>query len=114
MQKIISACLRYPELLSGSDDWTALAMKQASDKVLLKSGAEGVLCGLLPDQQISFTLKCIDGSARAIQAVTFEVLKNYGILSEAQIQTLWKNQAGTIKNTRDEVVGEIRVLTKND
>ncbi len=112
--QILRACQRYPELVSGQKDWGAAIVRRGQGKILLKVGAEGVLCGLLPEHQVSFSLKTIDGNGRAVQAVAFEILKHYGILADSEIESLWQSTGGQLKNTLQEVVGEIRVLAKNN
>lgn len=111
--QIREACFEFPELLSGTKDWATQVIRKGDGKVLLKVGAEGVLCGLLPQLQISFALKTVDGNGRAVQAVAFEILKSYGVFTEKTAKEIWDSFGGQIKNTLHEVVGEISVLTKN-
>ena len=37
-------------------------------RVFVKTGAEGVYCGALPEQGLGIAIKCDDGAGRAAQA----------------------------------------------
>lgn len=110
--QIREACFAYPALLSGSKDWATAVIQKAQGQILLKVGAEGVLCGLLPKHKVSFALKSVDGNGRAVQALSFEILKFYGVLSEDEATRISDSFGGQIKNTLHEIVGTISVLTK--
>ena len=42
--------------------------------MLVKSGAEGVYCGALPERGLGFALKIDDGAKRAAEAVAVELI----------------------------------------
>lgn len=113
-QRIWRDCTLYPELLSGAKEWFTSVMKLVPGEVLFKNGAEGVLCGLIPKEQLSFALKCVDGNSRATQTVAFEILKTYGILKDPQLEQLRAETGLIIQNTLGERVGEMRVFAKNN
>ena len=43
----------------------------------MKSGAEGVYCGALPERGLGFALKIDDGAKRAAEAVAVEVIAGF-------------------------------------
>jgi L-asparaginase II len=49
-------------------------MQQLPGSVLMKSGAEGVYCGALPERGLGFALKIDDGAKRAAEVVAVEVI----------------------------------------
>ena len=52
-------------------------MARLPGQVLLKSGAEGVYCGALPDRGLGFALKIDDGAQRAAEAVAVQLIARF-------------------------------------
>jgi len=109
-KRIVSAMLDHPELIGGTERLDTMLMQAAPGKVFSKVGAEGVwLCGVSPGERyptgLAIALKIEDGDdkrARPVAAV--EVLKQLGILSDADLPDL---APMTIKNRRGDVVGRV-------
>ena len=76
-------------------------MEAASGDAAVKTGAEGVFCGVDLREGFAFALKVRDGQARAAEVAAEWLLDRLGCVEFAAPQTL-KNWAGTS-------VGEIRV-----
>ena len=126
-QKITSAMTSYPEMISGPTEFDCRLMQVGAGKIVCKRGAEGYQAiGLLPgtlgpdSPGIGITMKIMEGDlgqrrldltsyTRVRPAVTLEILKQLGALSEAQLVTLAEfGPAKPVKNHRDLVVGESR------
>jgi len=73
-RRIAEACWTHPDLVAGPGRLVTRAMEKLPRKVLLKSGAEGVYCGALPEHGLGFALKIDDGAQRAAEAVTAAVV----------------------------------------
>ncbi len=104
-RRITEACAAEPELVAGPGRLDTTAMTRLGKRVFMKSGAEGIYCGGLPEQGLGFALKIDDGSKRASEAVitgllqrVFEDAKNLGAL-------------GPFKNWRGIEVGETRLAS---
>ena len=63
------ACWAHPDLVAGPGRLDTLVMQRLPGSVLMKSGAEGVYCGALPERGLGFALKIDDGAKRAAEAV---------------------------------------------
>lgn len=108
--RIVSAMLKHPELIGGSERLDTILMKAAPGKIISKVGADGVwLCGVLPSEKypkaLGIALKIEDGDdKRARPVVAVEVLKHFGILSRDELPEL---SPMAIKNRRGDVVGRV-------
>jgi L-asparaginase II len=108
-QKILAAVKENPFYLSGSDNFTTAVIEKTQGRSIIKVGAEGVFAGVLPEKGMAFAVKAADGSARAAQVATAYLLLKLGGLSESEFKALSKYTEPTITNTRDEVVGQMRI-----
>jgi L-asparaginase II len=126
-RKVTSAMSVYPEMISGPGEFDCELMKIGEGKIICKRGAEGYQAvGLLPgaidpdSPGIGIAFKVSDGDpgqrrldltsySRVRPAVTLEILKQLGALSEAQLEKL--SDFGPLKpvrNHRGIIVGESR------
>lgn len=108
-QKILNAVRNEPFYLSGSDDFTSDFIQVTKGRCIIKNGAEGVFCGVIPEKGWAFAIKAEDGSARAAQAVTAFLLDKLGVLKEDEKESLQKYLEPKVKNWKGLEVGSIRV-----
>ena len=102
-RKITSAMTSYPEMVSGYGEFDEQLMRVGEGKIVCKRGAEGYqIVGVLPNGStlgIGIAIKVSDGDAarmgsglessnRVRPAVTLEILRQLGVLSSEQLQTL--------------------------
>jgi L-asparaginase II len=104
-RRIADACWAEPELVAGPGRLDTTAMTKLGKRVFMKTGAEGVYCGGIPDLGLGFALKIDDGNKRASEAIVEGLLqrcipdaKNLGAL-------------GPITNWRGLEVGETRLAS---
>jgi L-asparaginase II len=97
-KRIADAMRAYPELIRGPRSTDTLLMKTIPGAVA-KGGAEGLMCGVLPDGT-GFALKSRDGNQRPLRAALAAFLGPLGAELPAFVTT-------PVTNSRDEVVGEI-------
>jgi L-asparaginase II len=76
-QQIVSACMKYPELVAGEGRLTTRMMR-AVPGLFMKEGAEGVQVCALPDGRV-IAIKIIDGSWRPVAPIIMEIFKRWGI-----------------------------------
>ena len=100
-QRLLQAMVAEPFLVAGTDRACTRLMEAASGDAAVKTGAEGVFCGVDLREGFAFALKVRDGQARAAEVAVEWLLDRLGCVEFAAPQTL-KNWAGTS-------VGEIRV-----
>ncbi len=113
--RIVSAMLKYPELIGGSTRLDTMLMRSAPGKFISKVGADGVwLCGVLPCERwptgLGIALKIEDGDDYLSRpVVTVKVLRQLGILGSNDLPEL---SPMPIKNRRGNAVGQIESVVK--
>lgn len=109
-ERIVSAFVKFPELIGGSERLDTMLMQASEGKIISKVGADGVwLCGVLPSDKypsgLAIALKIEDGDdRRARPVVAVEVLRQLGILSADELPDV---SPMSIKNRRGDVVGTV-------
>lgn len=109
LERIARAVRAYPHLIAGTDNFTTDVIEKTQGRVLLKSGAEGVFAGVIPEKKVAFALKAADGSARSAQMAAVYMLAFSGVLSTADSHALAKYIQPVITNFKGEPVGQIRI-----
>lgn len=126
-QRITSAMMAHPEMISGHGEFDCELMTAGEGKVVTKRGAEGFqIIGLMPgalgndSPGIGIAFKVTDGdatrvgsdlvsSSRVRPAVTLEILRQLGTLSPKQEQALAGfGPVSSVKNHRGIVTGQSR------
>lgn len=108
--RIISAMTQHPFLVGGTDRFDTVLMEACQGRVLCKIGAEGVHTLGLVSQGIGIAIKVEDGGPRAQFPAVMAVLDALGELPADMPDVLRELQCKSIRNTRGEDVGEIRVV----
>src|SRR4051794_22007168 len=98
--RVAAAMRAHPELIRGEGAPDTVVM-QTLDGAVAKGGAEGLLCGVLPDAT-GFAIKSADGAGRALGPAVAAFLARLG----ADVPRLYELPIG---NSRGENVGAIRV-----
>jgi L-asparaginase II len=76
-RRIAEACWTHPDLVASAGRLDTRLMQELAPKVLLKSGAEGVYCGALPEHGLGFALKIDDGAKRGAELAVVEVIARF-------------------------------------
>ncbi len=108
-KRLIQAVVKEPTYLAGSEDFVTLVNQKTQGRIIVKVGAEGVYTGLIPAKGLAFAVKSIDGSRRAAEFVTAQVLRSYAGFSDTEQAELKNFIAPVVKNWRGEETGKIRL-----
>jgi L-asparaginase II len=106
---IREAVLAHPYFIGGTGDCCTEMMSLAKDRLLLKSGAEGVYAGVMLKQGLSFALKVRDGHPRASRVAMAEILLQFKALLESEYLQLSSHTQPTLRNWEGLAVGKIFV-----
>jgi L-asparaginase II len=71
----------------------------ASEPMIIKTGAEGVFLGALPNQGVGVALKVRDGATRAADLMIAAVLERLGVIPSGHAVSDVVNAAGTVVGT---------------
>src|SRR6267143_578098 len=104
IRNIVEAMLRHPELVAGAGRPCTEMMRAHPGRVITKVGAEGVYGALLTRERLGVAIKIEDGHGPAAVLSMAAVLRELGL--EPQPESLL---ATPTRNSRGEVVGELRV-----
>lgn len=112
--RIVSAMLKFPELIGGTSRLDTHIMLAAAGQVISKVGADGVwLAGALPSETwptgLGIALKVEDGDDfRGRPVIAIEILRQLGILAIADLADL---SPSMIKNRRGDIVGRVEATS---
>lgn len=108
-ERILRAVKSHPFYVSGSDNFATAVIEKSQGRTIVKGGAEGVFCGVLPEKKVAFAVKAADGAGRAAQAATASLLLQLGGLSVDEFKALAPYTMPTVTNWKGDVVGQIRI-----
>ena len=78
--RLRDAMMAHPVLVAGETRACTGIMRAAPGRVAVKTGAEGVFVGILPEAGLGIALKIDDGSTRGSHAAIAALLHRYGVL----------------------------------
>jgi L-asparaginase II len=108
MARLVKTMGAHPELVAGEGRACTELMRAMGGKVAVKTGAEAVFIGIVPEKRLGIALKVEDGGDRASEAAITSLLVRLGVL-EAGHPVVAKFLTGPIKNWRGKEVGERRL-----
>ncbi|MEM9060966.1 MAG: asparaginase [Pseudomonadota bacterium] len=74
------AMMTHPVLVAGEGRACTALMRAANGEAAVKTGAEGVFIGILPDAGLGIALKIDDGATRGSHAAITALLVHFGVL----------------------------------
>jgi L-asparaginase II len=111
MHRVVHAMRTRPFLVGGTDRFDSVLIEETDGRVVAKIGAEGVHCVGVPELGVGFAIKVDDGAQRAQFPAVLRVLQLLDVLPATLPSRLEEFYHRSIRNTRGEVVGEIRPLS---
>jgi L-asparaginase II len=106
--RVVQAMQTRPFLVSGSDRFDSALIEATEGRVIAKIGAEGVHTVALVDEGIGIAVKVEDGAMRAQFPAVLQALQQLGALPVDLPPRLAEFMQRPVRNTRGEVVGEVR------
>lgn len=103
-----AAVRRHPLLFGGTERFDSVLLEETQGAVIAKVGAEGVHSVAVPALGIGLAVKVEDGAIRAQHSAVLRALQQLGVLPQELPPRLAEFCARVLRNTRGEVVGEIR------
>ena len=106
---LIEACIAAPWEMSGTDRACLELMQAAPGRLFVKTGAEGVFCGALPEHGLGFALKIDDGATRASETLVAALIADVLRERDPGLAAVFDRLAHrTLRNWRKIEMGEIR------
>ena len=108
MTALRDAMRAHPLLMSGEGRACAALIEATDGRAVVKTGADGVFAGIVPESGVGFCLKIDDGDRAASEALCAALLVSLGVLDDAHPTTTHLART-PIRNFNGEHVGERRV-----
>jgi L-asparaginase II len=108
--RLRAACTRKPWHVAGTGRFCTEIIQLFGARVFVKTGAEGVYCGALPELGLGIAIKCDDGAGRAAQAVMAATIARFLPLGDAERAALMRFERPTLRNWNGFEVGSLRVI----
>ena len=106
--RVLGAMRSRPFLIGGTDRFDTALIEASCGRVIAKVGAEGVHSVALPTLGLGFALKVEDGAQRAQFPAVLRLCQHLGALPVELPPVLAERLIVSVRNTRNEIVGEIR------
>lgn len=107
-RRLMAACMAEPVYVSSSNGADTALMKAAPGRIFVKTGAEGVYCGALPELGYGIALKCDDGTTRASETMISALLARLLAFDRDLAAKLTALANPTVKTRKGVDVGIIR------
>ena len=107
-RRIREAVAKHPFMVAGTGRFDTSLMEIFGERAFVKSGAEGVYCGVLPELGYGIALKIDDGATRAAEVAMAALIGRYLPMSDEERLSLELLAHPVLKNWNGIEVGEIR------
>ena len=107
--RLRAACARNPWYVAGTGRFCTEIMRIFGARAYVKTGAEGVFCGTLPELGLGIAIKCDDGAGRAAEAIMTAVIARFLPLTDGERSALGPFRQPKLRNWNGFEVGRIRV-----
>jgi L-asparaginase II len=107
--RLRAACAQHPWYVAGTGRFCTEITKLLGARVFVKTGAEGVFCGALPEQGLGIAVKCDDGAGRAAEAIMAAIIARHLPLEAAERAALARFIQRMLRNWNGTEVGSVRV-----
>ncbi len=105
---IATAMNSYPEMVGGTNRYDTELMKTCGTKLIAKVGAEGVHCVGILGRGLGMACKITDGNRRALFPFSLEALRQWGMVTLAEFESLSKFHSMILRNYRNLEIGELK------
>jgi L-asparaginase II len=107
-KRIMAACMAEPFMVAGSGRFCTDTMSLFPGRIFVKSGAEGVFCGAVPESGLGFALKIDDGAGRATEVTAAAIVATLVPHAPEALGSFADRLVQPIVSRRGAKVGEVR------
>ncbi|HHW09485.1 MAG TPA: asparaginase [Firmicutes bacterium] len=108
--RVSEAMRTHPHMVAGTGQLVTSLMAATGGRLVVKSGAEGLICVGLPERAWGLALRIEDGSSRAVGPAVIELLRRLGAVSDEEAGSLADWHRPEIRNFSGRVVGLIEAV----
>lgn len=103
--RVLAACAAKPWFTAGTGRFDTEMMEHFGRRVYVKTGAEGMFCGCIPELGLGIALKCDDGATRASEVAMANVLAQL-LKNDAEALSRWMTKP--VLSAKGATVGGVR------
>jgi L-asparaginase II len=107
--RLRAACATHPWHVAGTGRFCTEIMRLLGARAFVKTGAEGVFCGALPEQGRGIAVKCDDGAGRAAEAIMSAIIARFLPLDPSEREALKRFTHPVLRNWNGFEVGTLQV-----
>ena len=107
LREIRDSMMNFPHMVGGTRRFDTDLMNVYQNRIVSKTGAEAVQCMGLVEEGYGIAIKVEDGSTRAVNVASMEVLRQLGYKEEKLFNELAKYVQAPVLNARREEIGKI-------
>lgn len=107
-RRLFAACMSEPLLVAGNGRFCTDVMTDLPGRVFVKTGAEGVYCGAVPELGLGIAVKCDDGATRAAEIMMAAVVSALVPMTDAEREAFGGRVVRPVETRLGKKVGEIR------
>jgi len=108
-KRITAAMMAHPYNVAGRHRFDTIAMQAAPGRFAVKTGAEAVHAGIIPELGLGIALKIDDGTKRAADVAMAAILRFLNLLDDAAQATMADLLEAPIYNIPGKRVGSVRM-----
>lgn len=106
-RRLVQAMIAHPELVAGEARACTALMRAMGGRAAVKTGAEAVFVGIVPERGLGIALKIADGGTRGAEAAITAILVHLGLLGESD-PVVQAYLTGPQVNWRGRITGDMR------
>jgi L-asparaginase II len=106
--RLRAAIAAQPYYVAGTGRFCSEIMTRFGARVLVKTGAEGVFCGALPEHGLGIAIKCDDGGTRATEVTMAAMIARFLLLADDERVVLDRFTRPILRNWNGTEVGGLR------
>ena len=115
LSRVFDAMCSHPHLVGGTNHFDSLFIEALAGRGITKVGGESVRGVALKKPNggsIGIALKILDGNFRALPLATMKLLEHLELLTDAELQKLYKFRTKILKNHNQLKIGRIETIVE--
>ncbi len=108
LNRLREAMVAVPFNVAGEGDLVTNVLELGKGTLVVKSGAEGLMCMGMPAHGIGVAIRIGDGSHRSLPVVVASVLEQLGLTDRSIVEGIRDRHNAEIRNHNGRIVGDVR------
>ncbi len=114
LTRLRDAMMTYPANVSGHGNFVTSIMEVGDGRIVVKTGAEGLICLGIPSDGLGIAIRLADGTFRSQPAIVAGVLRQLGLYDDAFYAELESRHPSAILNHNGWLVGRHESIVELD